>query len=153
MRLLLIAVAGFILAFAIAAPPAPAGETHVIRVISDAETGQPRFDPPVLHVAPGDTVRIAMGGKVFASRLIAGMHPPGSELWWGQVGESIEITLTEPGVYGHKCGAAYALGLVGLIVVGDAAVNLEAARRVQHPPVAAHVFDELFASIAAGPRG
>lgn len=153
MRLLLIAVAGLLLAIAPAAPFALAGQAHVIRVISDAQTGQPRFDPPVLHVAPGDTVRIAMGGKVFASRLIAGMHPEGAELWWGQVGESIEVTLTEPGVYGHKCGAAYALGLVGLIVVGDAAVNLEAARRVQHPPVAAHVFDELFASLQRPPPG
>ncbi len=153
MRLLLTAVAAFLLAIVPAAPLALAGQAHVIRVISDAQTGQPRFDPPVLHVAPGDTVRIAMGGKVFASRLIAGMHPEGAELWWGQVGESIELTLTEPGVYGHKCGAAYGLGLVGLIVVGDPAVNLEAARRVQHPPVAARVFDDLFATVSNGPRG
>lgn len=128
---------------------ASAGTTHVIRVVNDAETAQPRFDPPILHTQPGDTVHIAMAGKIFASRLIAGMHPPGAEIWWGQVGESIDVTLTEPGVYGHKCGASYALGLVGLIVVGDPGVNLEAAQAVKHPPVAAQVFRELFATLSS----
>jgi pseudoazurin len=89
-----------------------------------------------------------MAGKVYASRLIAGMHPSGVTGWWGQVGEDLEITLTEPGVYGHKCGGSYALGLVGLIVVGDPSPNLEAARAVQHPPAATRVLDELFATLA-----
>jgi pseudoazurin len=154
MRLLLTLVAVAWLAVLPLSPaPAAAAELHEISVIRDAESGQPRFEPPVLYVAPGDTVRINMGGKVFASRLIAGMHPPGADIWWGQVGESVEVTLAQPGVYGHKCGASYALGLVGLIVVGDPDVNLEAARTVKHPPVAARVFDDLFASIAAEQPG
>lgn len=128
-------------------------EPHVISVVRDAETGQPRFDPPVLFIQPGDKVHISMAGKVFASRLIAGMHPPAADVWWGQVGESVDVTLTEPGVYGHKCGASYALGLVGLIVVGDPDVNLAAARSVQHPPVAARVFLDLFGSLPAGKGG
>lgn len=154
MRLLLTFVAAaWLAALPHSANPAAAGELHEISVIRDAESGQPRFDPAVLYVAPGDTVHINMGGKVFASRLIAGMHPPGADIWWGQVGESVEVTLAAPGVYGHKCGASYALGLVGLIVVGDPNVNLEAARTVKHPPVAARVFDDLFASISARQSG
>jgi pseudoazurin len=153
-RLLILVVIVLTIALPLSArPPAAAAELHEISVIRDAESGQPRFEPPVLYVAPGDTVRINMGGKVFASRLIAGMHPPGADLWWGQVGESVEVTLAEPGVYGHKCGASYALGLVGLIVVGDPSVNLDAARTVPHPPVAARVFDELFASLSANRPG
>jgi len=147
MRLLLCLALAVLVAFANLLLSAAAGEAHVISVIRDADSGHPRFDPPVLFIEPGDTVHISMAGKVFASRLIAGMHPAGAELWWGQVGESIDITFTEPGVYGHKCGASYQLGLVGLIVVGDPSVNLETARAVQHPPVAAQVFRDLFAAI------
>ncbi len=153
MRLFIVFLVVLLSIATIPAAPAHSGEAHVIRVIRDSDTGQPRFDPAVLFIAPGDSVQINMSGKVFASRLIAGMHPPGAELWWGQVGESVEVTLTEPGVYGHKCGASYQLGLVGLIIVGDPAVNLEAAQRVQHPPVAAKVFRELFAALPDSGRG
>lgn len=130
-----------------AGPVAAAAASHTVRVVEDAVTGQPRFDPPLLFIEPGDSVRFVMGGKTFASRVIAGMVPDGADGWWGQVGEDVEIAFSEPGVYGHKCGAAYALGLVGLIVVGDPDVNLQEARQVQHPPSAANVLDELFSEV------
>lgn len=130
-----------------AAPGATADAQHTVRVIEDPITGEPRFEPALLFIEPGETVRFAMDGKAFASRVIGGMVPDGAAGWWGQVGEDLEITFTEPGVYGHKCGGAYALGLVGLIVVGDADVNLEQAQRVQHPPSAANVLDELFSTV------
>jgi len=117
---------------------------HTVRVIADPSSGQPRFEPSLLFIEPGETVRFAMDGKAFASRVIAGMAPENGTGWWGQVGEDLEITFTEPGIYGHKCGGAYALGLVGLIVVGDPEVNLRDARQVQHPPTPAKVLDELF---------
>ncbi len=137
-------------AFVCSAPPVSAIEAsvHTITVVTDPSSGLPRFDPPVTFIEPGDSVRLEMADKVYASRLIAGMHPPGAAGWWGQVGVDLEITLTEPGVYGHKCGGSYALGLVGLIVVGDPSPNLEAARAVQHPPAATRVLDELFATLA-----
>ena len=135
----------------IAALPTVPGEAaaaqHTVRVIEDSVTGEPRFEPALLFIEPGESVRFVMGGKTFASRVIAGMVPDGAAGWWGQVGEDVEIAFTEPGVYGHKCGAAYALGLVGLIVVGDPGVNLQKAQRVQHPPSAANVLDELFAVV------
>lgn len=128
-------------------PAAAAAADHTVRVVDDAITGEPRFEPALLFIEPGDTVRFVMDGKTFASRVIAGMVPDGAAGWWGQVGEDLEIAFTEPGVYGHKCGAAYALGLVGLIVVGDPDVNLLRAQQVQHPPSAANVLDELFAMV------
>lgn len=126
---------------------AMAGSVHTIAVVTDPSSGLHRFDPPIAFIEPGDAVRIEMAGKVYASRLMPGVHPPGVSGWWGQVGETVEITFTVPGVYGHKCGAGYALGLVGLIVVGDPSPNLEAARAVQHPPAAARVLDDLFAEL------
>jgi pseudoazurin len=144
-------MAGLIGAACIAAlpvwPDAVAAADHTVRVVDDAITGEPRFEPALLFIEPGDTVRFVMGGKTFASRVIAGMVPDGAAGWWGQVGEDVEIAFSEPGVYGHKCGAAYALGLVGLIVVGDPDVNLLQAQEVQHPPIAANVLDELFSRV------
>lgn len=138
-----------VLLLAAPAPPAAAGES-VVRIVTDPVTRQPRYDPPVLWIEPGDTVVFATRGLVHASRPVPGMHPPGAALWRGQVGEDVRVTFTAPGIYGHKCAGSYALGLVGLVVVGDPSVNLEAARAVQHPPVPAQVLDELFAQLAAG---
>lgn len=41
------------------------------------------------------------------------------------------MTLTVEGVYGYICSPHYEMGMVGVIVVGDPSVNLEAARKVR----------------------
>ena len=121
----------------------------VVRIVADPLTGQPRYDPPLVQIEPGDSVVFANRGHVHASRTVPGMHPQGAELWWGQVGEDIRVTFTVPGVYGHKCGGSYRQGLIGLVVVGDPSPNLEAARAVPHPPVAARLVDDIFAELTA----
>lgn len=123
------------------------GAPRIVEVITDPATGRPRYEPGLLVIEPGDTVLFKNAGEFHASRIIPGMQPDGGQPWWGQLGEDVEITFTTPGLYGHKCGSSYTLGLVGLVVVGDATVNLESARAVQHPPAAARVFDKLFAEL------
>jgi pseudoazurin len=142
------AAGGACTAMLLGAPAAGSEDGHIVRVVEDPVTGEPRFEPALLFIEPGETVRFMMGGKTFASRAIAGMVPDGAAGWWGQVGEDIDVTFTKPGVYGHKCGGAYALGLVGLVVVGDPSGNLDEAQRVQHPPSAAAVLDKLFSTVA-----
>jgi pseudoazurin len=146
----------FLLSFGLflALPALPLGSAHaqgevVVRIVTDAATGQPRYDPSLVRIQPGDTVVFANRGHVHASRTVPGMHPPEAELWWGQVGEDIRVTFTVPGVYGHKCGGSYRQGLIGLVVVGDPSPNLEAARAVAHPPAAAKRLDALFAELTA----
>jgi len=135
-----------------AAPPVSQADEaskapRIVEIVSDPTTGRPRYEPGLLIVEPGDTVLFKNAGKFHASRMIPGMQPEGAEPWWGQVGEDVEITFTTPGLYGHKCGSSYTLGLVGLVVVGDASVNLASARAVQHPPAAAQAFEALFAEL------
>ena len=132
----------------------PVGPGHaegevVVRIVTDPATGQPRYDPPLVRIEPGETVVFANRGHVHASRTVPGMHPPEAPLWWGQVGEDVSVTFTVPGVYGHKCGGSYRQGLIGLVVVGDPSPNLEAARAVPHPPIAAKLLDDLFAELTA----
>ncbi|MCE8472781.1 plastocyanin/azurin family copper-binding protein, partial [Rhodovulum sulfidophilum] len=46
------------------------------------------------------------------------MLPAGAEPFKGQINEEIEVTLTEPGIYGIKCSPHFAMGMVMLIQVG-----------------------------------
>ena len=127
------------------ATPAAAAEQSTIEVVIDPASGLPRFKPEILFIQPGDEVRFKSSGRTYASRGIPGMLPEGMEPWWGQIGTDIVVTFAEPGLYGHKCGASYRLGLVGLIIVGDdPPANLTTARAVPHPAAAAAEFDKLF---------
>lgn len=129
--------------------PARAAEQAVVEVVIDPASGRPRYEPEILYIEPGDSVLFKSAGSLYASRAIPGMEPDAASPWWGQVGKDLVVTFDEPGVYGHKCGANYRLGLVGLIVVGDSPVNLARARSIPHPPAAAAVFDTLFSELDA----
>lgn len=141
---------------AMAWPPIPTAAAsadddvdHVVMMRTEGPTGRFVFDPPLLHVEPGDTVRFTGGRHLHASRTIAGMAPAEGPRWWGQTGEEVTVTFDEPGVYGFKCVAHYSVGMVGLIVVGRDLHNLEEAQAVRHPPRAAETFDRLFERLSA----
>jgi pseudoazurin len=64
------------------------------------------------------------------------------------VNEQITVTFDQEGVYGIKCTPHYGMGMVALIVVGNA-VNLEEAKAVKHPGKAKKAFAELLEQAAA----
>jgi pseudoazurin len=53
------------------------------------------------------------------------------ETFKSKINEEFSLTVTEPGLYGVKCTPHFAMGMVGLIQVGDAPANLEAAKTVK----------------------
>ncbi|MEM8663353.1 MAG: plastocyanin/azurin family copper-binding protein, partial [Pseudomonadota bacterium] len=54
---------------------------------------------------------------------------------------------TEPGTYGYVCLPHLEMGMVGLILVGDYTVNLEAAKKVRQIGGARRAFRELFRKV------
>ncbi|WP_306117813.1 MULTISPECIES: pseudoazurin [unclassified Roseitalea] len=106
------------------------------------------FEPPLLVVEPGDTVRFVPVDPSHNSQSIEEMVPEGGESWRGAINEEIEVTLSTPGIYGYQCLPHYALGMVGLIFVrGEGMLdNLEQARSARHRGRAAERFEELWAA-------
>lgn len=151
-RPLLILVA---LTLALLVPPVPGkagdeeGALHRVRMLTDSPNGRFRFNPEIVEADEGDRVRFVASSDLHASTAIPGMLPREVEPWYGEIGEDVEIGLERPGVYGFKCAAHYALGMVGLIVVGDATAQLDRAQAVKHPPLASEAFEELFAELAS----
>ncbi|MEO7222993.1 MAG: plastocyanin/azurin family copper-binding protein, partial [Devosia sp.] len=85
-------------------------------VTSKTGQGEMYFEPEVLRIAPGDTVRftVAHTGVGHDAASIRGMIPEGAEPFMGEPDEELSITFTVPGVYGIKCGPHYsAYGMVG----------------------------------------
>ena len=111
----------FLLAFmAVLTLPAPAfAETYEVKMLNRNATGAMVYEPDYLKVAPGDRVKFVAAKKGHNAASIDGMLPAGAQPFKGQINEEIEVTLTEPGVYGVKCSPHFAMGMVMLIVVGQ----------------------------------
>jgi len=103
------------------------------------------FEPAYLQVEPGDTVTFEPTDKGHNAETIPGMIPDGAEAFKGKVSQAISVTFETDGVYGYKCLPHYAIGMVGVVVVGDPAANVEAAKAVKQPGKASKVMAELLA--------
>jgi pseudoazurin len=82
------------------------------------------------------------------SESVGGMIPTGAVGWKGELSQEVSVTPTVPGVYGYRCRPHYAMGMVGLIVVGDAQVNLAEVKAIKHAGRAGKVFDALLGELA-----
>lgn len=145
-------VAAFALAAAtlLAGMPAMAAE-HVIQMKNRGANNRSMvFEPEYVKAAVGDTIRIVVADKLHNAETIPGVWPDGVAPIKGKVNEEITLTITAEGLYGIKCTPHYAMGMVGLIVVGKAPVT-EAHRAVRQPGQAQRIFTELLDRAAKEP--
>ena len=103
------------------------------------------FHPAVIRARVGDTIRFLSTDRGHNSEATEGMLPPGVEAWRSRINDDFEVVLTADGTYGYHCTPHKTVGMVGLILVGDAFVNFEAARAVRHRGRAKSRFDLYFA--------
>lgn len=123
------------------------GAEYQIESLNMTKHGMFQFEPPELKIQPGDTVHFIAKDKGHDVESIAGMIPDGATPFKGAMNKDITVTFTKPGVYGFKCSPHYGMGMVGLIVVGDPAPNLQKAEAVNHPGKAKSAFTALFKAI------
>lgn len=128
-----------------------AAADHQVEMVNRAPDGKAmQFVPAFLKIAPGDTVTFIPKDKGHDSLSIDGMLPEGAEPWKGKINEQLTVTFTKTGLYGYKCQPHYALGMVGLIQVGDDTSNLETLKAVKLIGSAKKRMAELFAQVEGG---
>ena len=119
---------------------------HEVQMLSKGPEGQRNwFEPAVVHAQPGDTIHFVATDKGHNSTSV--VVPDGAEEWKGKLSEDISVTLTVPGLYAYKCTPHFGLGMVGLIVVGDPSVNLEAVKSGRYPGKARTVMADLLKEV------
>ena len=131
-------LAGTAALLALASPAAAAD--HVVKMLNKGKAGMMVFEPALLKVASGDTVTFVPTDKSHNAESIAGMIPGGAVAFKGKMNQPLKVTFAKPGLYGYKCLPHYGMGMVGVIVVGNASSNLAAAQKVSHPGKAKPVF-------------
>ncbi len=137
-----------LLAAVTTATSAPVTPTVTVEMRTEGASGRFRFEPALVWVTPGTTVRFVADSHIHGVRAIPGMLPEGVEPFAGGMGRPLVLRPTVPGVYGFKCSAHYGLGMVGLLVVGEPdPAQLARARAIRHPPAARVVFARLFRTL------
>ena len=98
---------------------------HQVKMLSSLKGQMMVFDPPVLTIQPGDTVKWLATNPGHNTASINEMIPEGGPAWTGQMNEELTIKFNKEGIYGYKCTPHYILGMIGLIVVGDKSSNID----------------------------
>ena len=131
---------------ALAAVPAMAANVEV-QMLNTGEAGAMIFEPALVKIAPGDTVTFIPTDKGHNAETMKEILPEGAETFKGAMGKEVVATFTAPGVYGVKCAPHYGMGMVALVVVGDAPANLEAAKGAKTPKKVKERLAPLFEQI------
>jgi pseudoazurin len=122
-----------------------------VKMLNRGTDGVMVFQPALVKIASGDTVKFVATDKGHNVETIKGMLPADATPIAGKNGESVAVTFDKPGVYGVKCLPHYGMGMVALIVVGTP-TNLDEAKAVSQSGKAkqamAGLFDKLAAQIA-----
>jgi len=119
-----------------------------VKMLNKGSDGVMVFEPSLVKIEPGDTIKFVSTDKGHNAETINGMLPEGAAPFVGKVNQDIAVSFDKPGVYGVKCLPHYGMGMVALVVVGTPA-NQDEAKAVSHPGRAKQVFATLFGKLDA----
>ena len=92
-------------------------DDHYVRMLNNGEGGMMVFEPAVLKVSVGDTVKFVATDMAHNSASV--FTPPGATVWKGAMNEEISITIDKPGVYIYECSPHAMMAMVGVIQASD----------------------------------
>ena len=89
-------------------------------MVNRGANGSMDFTPAFLRIAPGDSVRFVAQDKSHNAESIRELTPVGGTLFKGAMNQDVVVKFRKPGLYGYKCLPHFAMGMVGLVEVGNA---------------------------------
>ncbi|MBP1845379.1 pseudoazurin [Rhizobium petrolearium] len=118
---------------ALLALPAFGAEIEV-KMLNKGSDGQAMvFEPAAVKVQPGDTIKFVAVDKGHDVVSMPGLVPEGVAPIKGKISEGVSFTADKPGAYVFKCTPHYGMGMVALVVVGDAPANIDAVKATKMP--------------------
>jgi pseudoazurin len=105
--------------------PAFAGE-HIVKMLNNGAGGMMIFEPAVLSVNKGDTVKFV--ATDMAHNSASTIIPAGAKPWKGMMSRDISVTFDTEGVYVYECSPHKMMAMVGVIKVGNAN-NLDVVKK------------------------
>jgi len=97
-----------------------AAENFDVKMVNaDASGSLMVFDPPFVKADVGDTVTFLPTDMLHNSQSVPGLIPSSASSWNGAMNEKITVELNAEGIYVYQCTPHIALGMIGVIQVGN----------------------------------
>ena len=106
-------------------------EEHVVKMLNAGKEGMMVFEPAVLSIKKGDTVKFVATDVSHNSSSVEGMIPEGADPWVGALSQDIEVTLTKEGVYVYQCTPHNMMAMVGVIKVESSSNLTQVKQRAE----------------------
>ena len=100
------------------------GAEHTVKMLNSGQGGSMVFEPAVLKVNVGDTVKFEATEPGHNSASIPGLLPSDAKAWQGGLNQDVTVKFDKQGVYVYQCTPHLVLAMIGVVVVGDA-TNLQ----------------------------
>ncbi|WP_142779578.1 pseudoazurin [Agrobacterium sp. T29] len=114
--------------------PALAADIEV-KMLNKGSDGQAMvFEPATVKAAVGDVITFVPVDKGHDAAAVKDMIPEGVADFKGKMNETVKLTVEKEGAYVVKCTPHLGMGMIALVVVGDAApANLDAVKNGKLP--------------------
>jgi pseudoazurin len=96
------------------------GDEIEVRSLNRSPTGLFVFSPDLVRIKPGDTINFVATDKGHEVHSVPGMIPDSARPFDAKMSQDIKVTFTVPGVYVIACRPHTAMGMVAVVLVGDA---------------------------------
>jgi len=93
-------------------------KTYKVRMLNKKEDQSMLFEPAFLKIKLGDTVQFVSTDPQHNSQSV--FIPKGAKKWKSPFGKTQSVQFTKEGVYIYECEAHTAMGMIGVIQVGQA---------------------------------
>ena len=145
MRMISRTAFGVVVALTTMATAAAAADFEV-HMLNKGKDGAMVFEPGLTKIARGDTVTFIPTDPSHNAETVKELVPVGATAFKGKINETVKVTFDIEGGYVVRCSPHAGMGMVGLVVVGDPAANIDAIKTAKLPKKAR---DRLDADIAA----
>ncbi|QXC49995.1 pseudoazurin [Agrobacterium salinitolerans] len=114
--------------------PALAAEIEV-KMLNKGSDGQAMvFEPATVKAAVGDIITFVPVDKGHDAAAVKDMIPEGVADFKGKMNETVKVIVEKEGAYVVKCTPHLGMGMIALVVIGDAApANLDAVKNGKLP--------------------
>ena len=102
-------------------------EVHTVQMLNAGKEGMMVFEPAVITIKKGDTVKFIATDMLHNSSSVDGMIPDGAEAWVGGMNQDVEVTLSKEGVYVYQCTPHNMMAMVGVTKV-ESSSNIDAIK-------------------------
>ena len=106
-------------------------EEHTVKMLNAGKEGMMVFEPAVLSIKKGDTVKFIATDMSHNSSSVEGMIPDGAEPWVGGLSQNVEVILTKEGVYVYQCTPHNMMAMIGVIKVESSSNLMQVKQKAE----------------------